>query len=230
VSERNSLFDRVKMWPRKSNVTLVGLVASVMLALGGSYLFTRCPSTAKTIEEKEVGFLLNALLLLVIVYGIVILERPPAWRAYLGLATFDWRGVLYGFLLFILLTVVTRILLDRFILNFTSQFLSNLGMTQSASFYEAYRLPLVLVLLPVAEELFFRGYLQNRLQELLSPNKGLLVATVIWAAWHVWAPQEFVRRLLAGLCVEGLLFRWRQNTWPPLIVHASRVTLRAMLG
>ena len=201
-----------------------------MLALSGSYLFMRYPPTVNAISEMSRGFLLNALLLLLLVNVAVLTDRPSDWRSYLGLETLDWRGILFGFALLAAFTAVTKAILEPLILTMTSRILVGLGFSQSASFFETSWLPLLVVLLPVTEEIYFRGYLQNRLQDLIGPNKALLVATVTWALWHVWAPQEFLRRLLTGLCVEGVLFRWRQNTWPSLIVHTSRVAARAMLG
>ena len=224
---RVRVLERVKIRRNRGDVILLDLVVTVVVALIGSYLFTRYPPMAGILQGR--GFLLNGLLLLVIVVGTGMLEHPSSWRVHLGLEAFDGRGVLCGFLLFALFTIVISVVLEPWLLA-SSAFLSRLGMMPSMSFYAVVRLPWVWVLLPAAEELYFRGYLQNRLQKVLRPNLGLLVATLIWAVWHVWAPQAFVGRLLQGLCVEGLLFRWRRTTWPPLIIHVSRVVARGFLG
>jgi membrane protease YdiL (CAAX protease family) len=210
---------------RRNEAGTVG--ACVALALGGSYLLTRV-SMIIDVLRPGIGFLLNALLLLLCVALAVGIAQPDDWRSYLGLGAFDWRGVVAGFVLFGVLTIVETLVLGSLVFAPIRALLVGVGLTQSVSFYEQ-PLPLAVVLLPAAEELFFRGYVQNRLQRLIGPNRALLVATAIWSVWHFWAPQEFIRRLFAGLCVEGLLFRWRQNTWPSLIVHISRVVARSFL-
>lgn len=79
-------------------------------------------------------------------------------------------------------------------------------------------LPLVLRLLlslsaGVAEELFFRGFLQ--------PRVGILLSTLCFSLAHLSYGQPF---LLFGVTllslIYGSLVRWRQNLWPAIAAHA----------
>jgi membrane protease YdiL (CAAX protease family) len=68
------------------------------------------------------------------------------------------------------------------------------------------------------EEIFFRGYIQNHLQEHVGANWAALLGAIIWDAWHISAPAEFFRRLLFAL-LFSLVFRARQNTTSLAVVH-----------
>lgn len=79
-------------------------------------------------------------------------------------------------------------------------------------------LPLVLRLLlslsaGLAEELFFRGFLQ--------PRVGIVLSTLCFSLAHLSYGQPF---LLFGVTllslIYGLLVRWRQNLWPAIAAHA----------
>ncbi len=207
---------RPRLWP------------SIALSVAGSYALLGSP--AASLALGSAGFLLNALLLLLLVLLAVRAAGPADWRAFLALRPFDARGALYGLGLFALYTLAERALLGPLLFAPLSGALRGQGLTFAISFFETGRLSAAVLLLPAAEELFFRGYVQRQLQPRIGRNRALVVATIIWSLWHVWAPQEFFRRLAGGLCVEGLLFRWRQNTWPSLIVHVGRVLARAALG
>lgn len=205
------------------------LAASVAVALGGTYLLGRYLPGALAGIGAAVWFASITLLLLGLVLALTQLDLPTPWQRSLGLTYFDWRGVLAGLGLFAAVSLLEKLALGALLASL-SGLLVGIGLTPSLSFYSAPQTPLVLLLLPAAEELYFRGYLQRSLQRRMGRTGAWLLATLIWTLWHVWAPHELVRRLLGGLCVEGLLFRWRQNTWPSLIVHTSRVVLRAALG
>jgi membrane protease YdiL (CAAX protease family) len=68
------------------------------------------------------------------------------------------------------------------------------------------------------EEVFFRGYVQNHLQERIGPNMALFVGAIIWTCWHLFALADFIHILLFGLAFS-LVFRLRQNTTPLAVWH-----------
>lgn len=81
---------------------------------------------------------------------------------------------------------------------------------------------LLFFLIGPAEEIYWRGFLQNSLQKGLStPLVGWLVAAFIYAFVHIWA-FNFILLMAALLCglFWGLLFYWTRNLWPGIISHA----------
>ncbi len=82
----------------------------------------------------------------------------------------------------------------------------------------------------VPEELFFRGYLQNKLQSIISKNKAAVASAIIWDLAHIWGLVSIVERFLYGL-LYGFVFRVRQNTTPTMIVHplGNRALLLAVV-
>ena len=46
---------------------------------------------------------------------------------------------------------------------------------------------LMLVLIGPAEEIFWRGYVQNALSKRWSPNVGFIVTTLVYALVHIWS-------------------------------------------
>ncbi|MGD8867746.1 MAG: type II CAAX endopeptidase family protein [Gemmatimonadales bacterium] len=73
-----------------------------------------------------------------------------------------------------------------------------------------------------AEEIYWRGFLQNSLQKRLStPLAGWLAAGLIYAFVHIWA-FNFILLMAALLCglFWGLLFYLTRNLWPGIISHA----------
>ncbi len=82
----------------------------------------------------------------------------------------------------------------------------------------------------VPEELFFRGYLQNKFQSIIGKNKAAVVSAIVWDLAHVWGLVSIVERFLYGL-LYGFVFRLRQNTTPTMIVHplGNRALLLAVV-
>jgi len=81
---------------------------------------------------------------------------------------------------------------------------------------------LLFFLIGPAEEVYWRGFLQNSLQKRLStPLAGWLAAAFIYAFVHIWA-FNFILLMAALLCglFWGLLFYWTRNLWPGIISHA----------
>ncbi|MFP4473694.1 MAG: CPBP family intramembrane glutamic endopeptidase [Candidatus Omnitrophota bacterium] len=72
-----------------------------------------------------------------------------------------------------------------------------------------------------AEEIFWRGYVQQRLVARYGLFAGWLAAAGIYAAVHVWSfnPVLILAALVCGL-YWGLLFLVCRNLWPVIISHA----------
>ena len=72
-----------------------------------------------------------------------------------------------------------------------------------------------------AEEIFWRGFVQNKLSSRLGPVKGFLLATFIYAIIHIWS-FNFMLIASAGLCGAfwGLLYYRYKSVWPVILSHA----------
>lgn len=81
---------------------------------------------------------------------------------------------------------------------------------------------LMLLIIGPAEEIFWRGYVQHRLSERFSPNRGFIYATLLYALVHV-ASCNFMLIMAAAVAgtVWGLFYRIYPDRLTPLIIsHA----------
>ena len=80
---------------------------------------------------------------------------------------------------------------------------------------------LLLFLIGPAEEIFWRGFLQQKLAKRLGPLKGYLVAASIYGAVHLWAFSFmlFAAAMVCGLFWGFIYMRYR-SLWPGIISHA----------
>src|SRR3990172_765121 len=72
-----------------------------------------------------------------------------------------------------------------------------------------------------AEEVFWRGFVQQRLSKRFGEIRGYLVSSLIYAGVHIWAfnLMLFLAALICGL-FWGALFKRYRSVWPGLISHA----------
>ncbi|MBF0121817.1 MAG: CPBP family intramembrane metalloprotease [Candidatus Omnitrophica bacterium] len=72
-----------------------------------------------------------------------------------------------------------------------------------------------------AEEIFWRGFLQKRLMVKLGPNKGYVIATLLYAGVHCYA-MNFMLFMAALICAAfwGYLYKKLGALWPVIISHA----------
>lgn len=84
----------------------------------------------------------------------------------------------------------------------------------------------------IGEELIFRGILQRRLQDIISPVAAVWITAFIFSAIHLQFAGFLPRMLLGALL--GYAFLWSRNLWVPIIAHfffnASQVIGQYMYG
>ncbi len=72
-----------------------------------------------------------------------------------------------------------------------------------------------------AEEVFWRGFVQDRLQGRFGPLRGMLLGVAAYTGVHLWSLNPMLI-LAAGVC--GLFWGWMfvrfRNVWPGIISHA----------
>ena len=80
---------------------------------------------------------------------------------------------------------------------------------------------LLLLVIGPGEEIFWRGFIQQKLAHKQGPLKGYLTAALIYAAVHLWAFNFilFITALICGLFWGFIYMRYR-SVWPGIISHA----------
>ncbi|MCS7207781.1 MAG: CPBP family intramembrane metalloprotease [Dehalococcoidia bacterium] len=86
----------------------------------------------------------------------------------------------------------------------------------------------VVLLAPLAEEIFFRGFLLTALTPRFTRGGALVVSSLVFAVLH-GAPGLMVPVFFAGL-VLGVLFLRSGSLLPPLMAHALQNALAYAFG
>jgi membrane protease YdiL (CAAX protease family) len=79
---------------------------------------------------------------------------------------------------------------------------------------------LVLLVAPVAEEVFFRGMFYNALRQRLHPALAILASAGLFALCHPFSLQDSVFVVLVGLAC-AIVYEWRKSLVTPIFVHAG---------
>ena len=85
----------------------------------------------------------------------------------------------------------------------------------------------VVVVAPVAEELFFRGFVLGGLVIAVGDLRAIAVSSALFAAMHA-SVGSFIPLLMAGSLLAWLYLRTR-SIWPPIAAHSAQNAL-AMLS
>ena len=78
------------------------------------------------------------------------------------------------------------------------------------------------ILGPVAEELYFRGYLLPRMSQFGRWAPGLNV--VLFSLYHFWSPWQFFSRI-AGVMPFAYAVWWKENVYLGMVVHGLLNTI-----
>lgn len=86
--------------------------------------------------------------------------------------------------------------------------------------------PLLFFLIGPSEEIFWRGFVQNKLMEKFGDKKGWLITTAIYSLIHIWAfnPMLMLAAIVLGLH-WGFLYMKYKTIIPGLVSHAIWDTL-----
>jgi len=185
------------------------------------------------IRTAYIGFALTLLVLL------WIKLRGERWVDFGLIVPKKWpRYIAYGMLLFIVALawdIVLKPTIDHVVAQMTG---ANPHQDEEAFAMVTGNLPLFLFLLPIVwlfaafgEEVFYRGYLMTRLEDLLGGGRlavvGAMVAqAVIFALGHWYqGPVGMVGVGIFGV-IYGLGARlWGRNLWPSMVAHGLLDTL-----
>lgn len=92
----------------------------------------------------------------------------------------------------------------------------------------------VIGLVPIAEELLFRGYLQGWMRRFLHAKLAIVLTSIIFAAFHFstkqgWSNIEYLFSLFILSYILGLLYEKHRNLWAPIGLHVVFNTVNVVL-
>ena len=79
---------------------------------------------------------------------------------------------------------------------------------------------------PVVEELYFRGFLLPRMEQL--GRWAPLVNASLFSIYHFWSPWQLMARIL-GIGPMVYAVRWKRNVYLGMAVHCSLNTFAVVL-
>jgi len=169
------------------------------------------------------------------VYFLFKKEDGKDFRSFFRIEYLDIKGIWLALGLGIIIQIINIGFLWKLLLEPVRNFLISIGITGSkigvgsgeivpllsplaAAFLTGFLLLFWWIEIP--EELFFRGYIQNRLQDVTGKNTAMCLSALIWDVAHLWGLVNVLERFLSGLIQLALPFRLRQNTTPSMIIHS----------
>lgn len=92
----------------------------------------------------------------------------------------------------------------------------------------------VIFIVPIIEELLFRGFLQNWLKKFMSQWKSIMVTSFIFAFFHFSPSQgmgniELLVSLFVLSCFLGFIYERQKSLWAPIGLHALFNAVSIML-
>jgi hypothetical protein len=154
--------------------------------------------------------------LLVLPVVIILARKRINWR-HLGFRRFplEMAALSVG----LLLLIYPLIVLHNFVLVWLGVPTQGEGITE---LYQALDTPFPfflasVILAPLSEEIFFRGFLFQGLRQKYGWVKALLISSAIFAFFHL-EPAAFIPTFILG-CVLGYAFERSNSLWPGIILH-----------
>lgn len=83
------------------------------------------------------------------------------------------------------------------------------------------------ILGPIAEELYFRGFLMPRINRF--GNWAPVIIAVLFSAYHLFSPWEFITRIIACLPFVYYVYK-KKNIYIGMVVHCTINTVSVIIG
>lgn len=92
----------------------------------------------------------------------------------------------------------------------------------------------IILIVPMIEELLFRGFLQNWIKKFMDPWKAIAVTSLIFALFHFSPTQgmgniELIISLFILSCFLGFIYERQKSLWAPFFLHSIFNTVSIML-
>jgi membrane protease YdiL (CAAX protease family) len=213
---------------------VVRAVALVIVGFMGLLLLASVVIGAGVMEEQTLrqpwfaSSFHGALLLAVWVFGVrkyhtrwsaVGLRRSLDPRAF----SLPWLALLLSVVFTVLYAVTVESLgMERFLPPPTE------GDILGEGFSRGLNTSVIVLWVPFAEELFFRGFLLAALVAPLGPVRAAILSSIIFAFGHL------MLGVMVPFFVTGLLLSWlylrTRSVWPPITAHAAQNLLALVLS
>lgn len=179
------------------------------------------------IREETVGFTVTAAASIFRDFALIALILFFLWHNGESLANIGWKArnrdqeIIFGLLLFIPFTIV---------IGFVQKILQILGFSLSAEPLPSFLHPhgtaeyilafFLVVIVAVAEETIFRGYLMLRFRALTaSPAAAVLLSSVIFSLGHGYEGTAGAITVGCMGALFALVYMWRQSLIAPMVIH-----------
>jgi len=169
--------------------------------------------------DVDVGLMISLaeLLLLVPIWWLTVRKYRVGWRA-LGLRSFKGRMVGLGCGLMILSSMFNL---------FYSLFLALFGLRTQVDLVPIFvelsspwwLLVGGVIVAPVAEEVFFRGFVFAGLRQRYGWKKAAFISAALFAVIHV-TPTAMIPVFILG-CIFAYLYHHSNSIWPAILMHVS---------
>ncbi len=207
-----------------ADMVLAGLATVVLMVVGLFVLVTAALFAGLELQNPENQALLGFAML-----GLEALMIPPVWwwgvhkhgakAAILGLRRAPWlRSAVYiglGLAAILAMNVGWAWVMERYGLQGQPDIVPLFGEGPSGL---AIALLVAGIVAPVAEELFFRGFLFAGLRDRWGLPIGIALSSALFSVVH------FVPGVMLPIAFMGALFAWlyqaTDSLWPPILLHA----------
>jgi len=205
-------------------VTLVlgALIGVVAVVLGGDLDETSPAVTIGGAVVQYVAFIGAAV-------GLAYLRLPPrAWHFGFRRTRF-WPALGWSALAFVSFFVLSAIYAVAIGVDEEQTTLDDLGADES-TLSLVIAAVLIIVIAPVAEEFFFRGFFYRSLRTSLPTWGAALIAGGLFGLTHVFTGVYAVPPLILFGILLCLLYEQTGSLYPPIALHAFNNTLSFLLG
>ncbi|WP_027418806.1 CPBP family intramembrane glutamic endopeptidase [Crocinitomix catalasitica] len=169
---------------------------------------------------------IQGLLQLTAVLIFTYLVRKKSFKNLIASTAYKWY--LIGFILGVIFVFIQTPLNWCYNYLFSSQYSIRYNLDGFPTLFDLNIIPLVFFI-PIAEELFFRGYIQNILQKKLNVYIAIIIASVLFASIHAPYSNLFTEYsnqdwhsfyiTLFGGAISGILYFKSKSIGPSIIFH-----------
>lgn len=204
---------------------MVAFLAFVWYFLHGEvyapYLNSLFPASTAFILQIVIAFVSSGTFMVAFIYFLFKKESKINFRSFFKIERLDVKGIWLALALGLIVQVINVAFLYTLLLEPARNFLISLGLSGGKigvgsgeivpllSPFEATFLTAFLLLfwwVEVPEELFFRGYIQNKAQDVIGKNAAMFLSAFLWDITHLFGLVNLVERFIYGL-VYGFIFR-----------------------
>ena len=131
------------------------------------------------------------------------------------------RAIFWGLGLMVIRAFLAQGLLGLFpFLNFGTEMLQQTLVTNNATlFSQIIIVGLGALVIPVGEELFFRGFIFRWMRNRLSFRMAVLMSALVFAAFHL-IPIQAIMAFPLGV-LNAWMYERSHSLWPPIVLHIT---------